>query len=733
MKISILNGFIVCFLILALISCKNDDHPKEPEEGFAFMTVGQDFKFNSFHPVRADLLVVPASPGELYHVFKIYDGPPAAGGKLINQGRTNENFAYSVSFQLPERITEVYIENSNPEGIYELVNIPVNSNFIAHTFNTNNFLNPRWENEKVVIADPGCGEECKEEISGSYASLTLSDGTYCVPEGSVLTVNGQLTFEKKVTLVICGTANLRNIASNDNRRSAVYVSSPGLLEISGDLNVGQKIDYYNFGSCIINGNLNTTSPFKFYNYSGITIKGSVNNNTENFQNEGVFSVEGDFNNNNEVKMNNYGSFYLDGNFNNNGNSKVFNYCYLEIGKNLVINSQVRNFSYIKVSGNTVVNGGSTLFFNTGSLLESKNLTNNGRIKSTGNGYSKINISETTVLNGESSVEYKMDLCDYNGIEINNGTLGSKVVFCETTIPESACNPGSEGGAGIIDTDEDGVVDTEDLFPEDPKRAFTSYYPNQVDYGTFAFEDLWPGMGDYDFNDLVLDFQYEINTNADNKIVDIIISSHVKAAGASLDNGFGISIPVPPSYCESITGYLHVMGNLNMNPKGYENGHNLHTVAILYDAVNSIYNSSIFNTVPGGNAVITDTVEVTITFANPQLALGNEPYNPFIYVNQERGKEIHLIDHQPTDLADAQYFGTGHDDSEQGIGRWYVTESNLPWVIEIPVSFDYPVEKADILTAYLKFASWAESSGNEYQDWYVEQPGFRNPENIYGAE
>jgi len=52
-----------------------------------------------------------------------------------------------------------------------------------------------------------------------------------------------------------------------------------------------------------------------------------------------------------------------------------------------------------------------------------------------------------------------------------------------------------------DTDGDGIMDNLDAYPTDATRAFNSYYPNQVDYGSVAFEDLWPAYGDYDCNDL----------------------------------------------------------------------------------------------------------------------------------------------------------------------------------------------------------------------------------------
>ncbi len=313
---------------------------------------------------------------------------------------------------------------------------------------------------------------------------------------------------------------------------------------------------------------------------------------------------------------------------------------------------------------------------------------------------------------------------------NNANVHSKVVYCETTIPESACNPGSSGNTGTNDTDSDGVPDVDDQYPEDPDRAFDNYYPNQEDFGTFAYEDLWPGRGDYDFNDLVLDFQYQIVTNAENKIVDIIATSHVKAAGATLNNGFGISFPTASTNCESATGYRHVTSNLDINANGYENGHTDETVVIFYDAINTIYNSTIFNTDPAKAFIETDTITVTTTFSNPLMTMGQEPYNPFIYVNQDPGKEVHLIDKAATDLVNDSYFGTFHDNSVPASGRYYVTENNLPWAVEIPVSFDYPIEKADVLSTYLKFQTWATSSGESYTDWYLDEPGYRNVDNIY---
>jgi len=47
-----------------------------------------------------------------------------------------------------------------------------------------------------------------------------------------------------------------------------------------------------------------------------------------------------------------------------------------------------------------------------------------------------------------------------------------------------------------------------------------------------------------------------------------------------------------------------------------------------------------------------------------------------------------------------------------------------------VNFNYPIETADILTAHLKFAAWAQSGGVDFEDWYMDEPGYRNEANIY---
>ncbi len=48
-----------------------------------------------------------------------------------------------------------------------------------------------------------------------------------------------------------------------------------------------------------------------------------------------------------------------------------------------------------------------------------------------------------------------------------------------------------------------------------------------------FEDLWPAYGDYDFNDLVVNYKMQLYPNNKNMVKEMILGIRVKAIGGSL--------------------------------------------------------------------------------------------------------------------------------------------------------------------------------------------------------
>jgi LruC domain-containing protein len=129
-----------------------------------------------------------------------------------------------------------------------------------------------------------------------------------------------------------------------------------------------------------------------------------------------------------------------------------------------------------------------------------------------------------------------------------------------------------------------------------------------------------------------------------------------------------------------------------------------------------YRTSSGDAAPGGDVVLADVMGTN--------------FNPFIVVNQNRGTEVHLLDQQPTSLANAALLGTKDDKSNANLGQYYRTANNLPFALNIPESTPYMIEKAEITTGFLKLIDWAISGGTSFTDWYKNQPGYRNNANIY---
>ena len=287
-----------------------------------------------------------------------------------------------------------------------------------------------------------------------------------------------------------------------------------------------------------------------------------------------------------------------------------------------------------------------------------------------------------------------------------------------------------------DTDGDGVVDNEDNYPGDADRAFNNYFPVNG-YGSLAFEDMWPIKGDYDFNDLVVDYQFLTVTNSANKLVETYSSMVVKAFGAGMHNGFGFQL-ANNNLNDNITvsGSQIAYNYVSLNADGVEQNQNKPTIIVFDDAYNTLEYSGAgigVNTTPGLTYVEPDTINILMEYTPNQFTLSDLDifsFNPFMMANMERGKEIHLPDYPPTSLVEESYFGTEDDDSNEANGRFYKTTSNLPWALNIYETFSYTNEKIEILNGYNHFAEWANSSGTSFADWYLDNSGYRNNDAIY---
>lgn len=281
----------------------------------------------------------------------------------------------------------------------------------------------------------------------------------------------------------------------------------------------------------------------------------------------------------------------------------------------------------------------------------------------------------------------------------------------------------------VDTDGDGIPDEADDFPNDPKRAIRNNYT-----GTLAYEDLWPYQGDYDFNDMVIDYSVDHILNGSNRLVEIEGDWTVRAVGASFHNGFGFQFNQLPGHAVAAVAGPQMTENIvNNSGNGTENGQSKATI-IAFDNVFKVMRpqGKFINTIPGDAQVAPQTVNTMISFNSPvnQAQVGLPPYNAFIFVDGDRSREVHLADKAPTDLADMARLGTGDDSSLQSAERYYKTANGMPWALHITGGFNYPIEYSPINEAYLNFTNWAASGGKQNEDWYLDLPGNIDASKIY---
>lgn len=703
-------------------SCRKDtgDQPDQPQS-FTGLQVDDGFTFNTTELLDVSISIIPVMVDEEPHIIRFYTDDPEEGGKLISSATTADNLQYKGSIKTPCSLKQIFVTEISAEGVSRSAYIVKSGNGFMYEFGGE----IKSGQEKTMPADPGC-EECDVLLTGTENALIQPGMRYCVEEGA--SWNGLLKYYNGGELVVCGTADIYLHPSTGG--GTIYISEGGEVEMD-DLYLKNNLLVENYGTLQVNSVFSVAFGGTLQNYSVINCEAITN-----YGNSGGITNEGTLNANTFV--NNLGNLINNGTinagsyFSNNSTALLQNNCRIDVEAhfNQVGTLNIAPGALLQVGGIFDSWNGAQTSLSDQAMILTYHLEVEGTISGPVDGCARLQVTDETQIKPAGTLNGFLDLCDENGLEINNGIIGPEVTNCTCFIPQTACNPTGAGSPPVLDTDGDGVPDDLDDYPTDPDRAFNSFYPNETDYGTMAFEDLWPALGDYDFNDLVIEFQYQMVTNAQNKYVDLTGRFLIKAVGGSRDNGFGFVLDVPSSLTESVSGTVISGEAVTLAPEGYESGHSGMTVVLVYDAVISMANWSMINTTHGGNTMEFEPVEIVVHFAEAQETIGEPPYNPFIFIGQQREKELHMIDQPPTTLAGSQHFGTYADASDPGSGQYYKTASLLPWVIEIPVSFDYPVEKSDIILSHLRFAEWATSGGTSCADWYMELPGYRDASKIY---
>lgn len=279
-----------------------------------------------------------------------------------------------------------------------------------------------------------------------------------------------------------------------------------------------------------------------------------------------------------------------------------------------------------------------------------------------------------------------------------------------------------------DTDSDGVKNISDTYPSDPTRAFVTRYPTSGSY-TVALEDNYPSVGDADYNDAVVAYEFQLVTSASGSIKDLIGTFHLAARGAGRDARMGVHFPGMPS---NATGDVLIERFLSDSEETHEVGggvdltveeviaasNRLVVFESTRDALPALSEETFTNTESDavGRSAASARFRIIFDTAVSPAVLGTVPYDLYFEIDHSAGYyDIHfpgkpgfsdrLVD-LPTESGESSF----------------LDDNGYPWLVEVPANWRWPLETVHVATSYTAFAQWRTSRGTKSKNWYDAPSG-----------
>jgi len=669
--------FLISGLAATLFACDpiNDMPDPVAQDGYLGITVPAGFDFSTTKAVTINLSAFNRDKIPIpFVVYKIYDNNPQKEGKLLQTVRLNGQGNATINIDLPSYLDQIWV-TSGYIGVEPVAIVPVSGSQVNYNYDA---------------ANPGILPETYFETDGTNTNARIAS-----TNEDFLTL-GSWNRQGKPSYLLApdkiSNQLLRNINSSLPEQRDVRNHNPKVLDdkYARELFVSEDADVWVTYVHTGGGYRNTVG---YYWYK----KGEAPKNASDIKNRTIIfpnAQTGVLTSGDKVKL----KGPLDGAFEKD----------TYIGWFLVSNGWQKE---------RITNGNGIFYANKDLNTENKNVSVRDQM------VFLYDATEQILLMGWEDIRRDMSGCDH---DFND------VIFYASWNPITSVDLSDYVpiDTNEKDKDGDGVADHQDEYPEDPERAFNNYSPGRNTFGTLLFEDLWPSFGDYDMNDLVIDYNAIEISNANNRIKEIQFTTVVRATGAGFRNGFGIQLPVPADQVMRVEGTRLNTGLIKTSQSGVEEGQKLVTVIIM-DDVNAKLPilANVFQENPH-HAEDTVTVKIVFKESIRKADLGAAPYNPFMIINQDRGRELHLMNKPPTDLVDTKRFNTADDVGSIRDGKYYTSSKGFNWALHIPNSTLYTLEKVDFTKAYRRFSDWAKSGGQSYKDWYLDEDGQVNSSVLY---
>jgi LruC domain-containing protein len=279
---------------------------------------------------------------------------------------------------------------------------------------------------------------------------------------------------------------------------------------------------------------------------------------------------------------------------------------------------------------------------------------------------------------------------------------------------------------------------------------TRHYPNESSFTSFAFEDKYPQLGDFDMNDVLMNLRYTEYIK-DGQVIRIKLEGQVAALGGRYHNGFGIQIPgIDPASIkgDSIAHFVNYVRQSNYALEENRISAVLVASENLWDITQPGESGCRFFRVEEGCGTTSrPNWQMTVPFRTPVdvNSMPAMPYDPFIFAapgtnhgssvsavtGQYPGRklEVHLKNRAPSNAFEVGLFGTHDDASDTQQAIFFQTDNGVPWALEVPLDWKHPKEGVSVLEAYPQFSDFAaDPTGMTNPEWYLENNA--NPQFLY---
>lgn len=260
-----------------------------------------------------------------------------------------------------------------------------------------------------------------------------------------------------------------------------------------------------------------------------------------------------------------------------------------------------------------------------------------------------------------------------------------------------------------------------------------YHPKNG-WGTIMFEDQFPILGDYDFNDFVVNYKVEFEVNKsksqdhDFESKSIKIDMRLKAVGGIFPYTPFLRLKeIKNKKVESIvmrnTKTDEPINFARINPEKKE-GELIINCRPLIENLNK-RESQYYNTEKNALVTTAELPEITIFIKlndseEVDDILEDDEFDLYL-THDNNGTEIHMNGIEPVSYKypfnDANLLPVYESDGDEEDDNYYFSKEKLIWGLRVPDNIAHAIERANFLEAYKNFAKWATSGGKNNQNWY----------------